>query len=184
MITYAPRAGSAPALVIEHLQGLSPGAELPTAVLAEAVDIESACLPSCLEYAVKHGMLAREKRGTRLYWRLGNGVPLPVPDDDDPPRQRVVKTEGAALPDLPRWPGLDTLPPPAPAPKKRGPKPGTGAMQLVPRCGDAVGSAVLRIALWSDGQFVIERGSERIEFTRHETQQIVGYLDRLGERIE
>lgn len=181
MINYTPRAGSAPALAIAHLQGLAPGTELTTAVLAEALDMDMTCVPSCLEYAVKHGMLAREKRDGRLYWRLGDGVPVPTPDDDDPPKQRTVKTNVVALPDLPRWPGLDNIPPPAPKPAKRGPKPQLATRPEAP-ARDA--ADLLRIALWSDGLFVIERGTERIEFTRHETQQIVGYLDRLGERIE
>jgi hypothetical protein len=39
----------------------------------------------------------------------------------------------------------------------------------------------LRLALWSDGMLVVERGGERHEYTRSETTAIVAYLERLGE---
>lgn len=42
----------------------------------------------------------------------------------------------------------------------------------------------MRIALWSDGTFEINRRGELIEFSVDETRQILRYLERLGEASE
>ncbi len=165
MIDYAPRPGSIPARVIAHLAALPAGTELATAVLADELDLDAACVPSCLEYAVKNGMLARDKRGHRIFWSLGNGevvIRESAGDaiDDDPIVQRIVSASATNMPP-------SSVRKPARSP----------SMSSVPR--------PLRVALWSDGQLQIQRGDfELILLAPDETRELVRYLERLGERVE
>lgn len=148
-MSYIPQPGTLPARVVAHLQGLPPGTELATGVLADALDVDTRGFTPNLEYAVRGGLLTREKRDGRLYWGLGTGErivreSIDGEPDDDPivqrvipasaalpaaeavkklPKQRTVpaKATGVSLVDMPAW--VAPVPAPVPEPKKRGPKP-------------------------------------------------------------
>jgi len=183
MINYAPRTGSIPARVIAHLECLPHGTELATAVLADALDLDPTSIPSCLEYAIKHGMVVREKRDGLVRWKLGAGEsaalrPDPTEPDEDPIVQRVVSAAALGLPP----PELVKKPPRKvffSAPQADLPKAPLSVAPVAHQPANDVPR--LRIALWSDGMLVVERGPERIVFARRETEQLVRYLERLGE---
>lgn len=86
-MSYTPQPGTIAAKVIEYLRTQPPGTVIASAPLLEAIghsDI-SAGLKPFVERAVAEGLIQIEKRpGDRLaYWRLGDGVPLAQPADDD-----------------------------------------------------------------------------------------------------
>ena len=160
MIEYTPR--GYPKAALDHLATLPAGTRLTSVELAAAIGLDvPAQIISCLEYAVRHGAIRKERDPDdqrRWVWSLGDGVPLPQPRDDDdedePTAARAptrTVTSPSGLPPIER-----PAPPPMPRPKK------------------------MRLALFSDGELVIERGSERISFTEPETRQICKYLDRLA----
>lgn len=121
---YVPLASSLAARAVAHLQTLDPGAVLATAPLAEALGVDSATFAAGVSVAVRYGLLKQQVRERRSYWSLGDGVSLPVPDDDEPLVQRVVEANSASLPDVPRWPGLDVDAAPITLGRpKRSPKP-------------------------------------------------------------
>ena len=203
MINYAPQSGSTPGRVVEHLRSLPPGTELTTAVLADALDLDAPCVPSCLDYAVKHGFVIRDKREGRIYWRLGDGVPLAPAEDDDPIVQRVVPAGAATtspalarkparqrrpLVDVPAWPGVMCTPGsnlPPPDPDEQGSVAKTAHVELTPVVSPGKPPKGMRVALWSDGQLQIQRSlGDVILFTVDETRHLVRYLERLGEGAE
>lgn len=174
MIVYVPQPGTIPARVIAYFQAQPAGTELSTAALADTLDLQLSSLASCLEFAVKHDVLIREKRDGRLYWRLGAGAPAaaPIDDDevdDDPFVHRIVSAATTTVPAAEaKLPKRQLRPRPTCAP-------------AVDTEASAAAAPGLRLALWSDGTLVVERSGERHEFSARETKQIVHYLERLAE---
>lgn len=190
---YTPLASSLAARAVAHLQTLEPGTVLATAPLAEALGVDSAAFAASVSVAVRYGLLKQQVRERRSYWSLGDGVSLPVPDDDEPLVQRVVEANGASLPDVPRWPGLDIDAAPITLGRpKRGPKPCAKTAHPSPTTPPPVvaspykpPTAGIRCALWSDGQLQVQRGvAEVILFSAEETRHLVHYLERMAEGAE
>lgn len=165
---YEPR--GIPKAVIDHLRTLPRGTKVPSAELAEMVGVTPPGeIHSLLDYAVRKGAIVKlrdpaDKR--RQLWMLGDGKPLErsadaEPDEPDEPRQRVLSPS-----EWMRRPPASAEPSPEAAPTER---PTRGTRR-----------PALRLALFSDGELVIERGAERVSFTEPETRQICAYLDRLA----
>jgi hypothetical protein len=74
---YIPQPGSIAARALAHLQTLPDGVEIASGPLADALGITSNIVNVSLNSAAKHGVLVRDKRHDRIYWKLGPNVPLP-----------------------------------------------------------------------------------------------------------
>lgn len=176
---YTPHPGTIAARALAHLQAQPPGTELASAVLADALDIDSASVIPCLAAAISHGVLANTKRMGLLYWRLGTGQPVTLQDRDaDAPIQRTIPATAAPKPKALQAPQPAPAPPGPTAPRRTTPKPASTAVAI------AIAQPIrttLRLAVWSDGSLAIERGSEHMHFTVDESRQIVRYLERMAE---
>ena len=157
--TYEPR--GYPAAAIAYLRSLDAGAEVASTPLAEAIDCEPNQFAACVAAAVRHGHLVKRTEGRLLVWRLGDGVPLSQPEDDELPQllQAPARRRGPGRPSsapLSRsdaW--LDKQK--APAQALRNPQ-------------------RLRVGVWSDGSVVIEQGGTRLELSAEGALELVGFL--------
>jgi hypothetical protein len=84
---YEPYSGSVPSRAIEHLRSLGEGVEIQTVPLCAAIEADPSCFVEAMKRAVETG-LVRNRRGTTLgrpwLWSIGNGKPLPLPQDFEP----------------------------------------------------------------------------------------------------
>lgn len=177
---YTPAPGSVAFRALAYLETLSPGAELLTSALAEALGTEGRNISPCMEPALAAGLVFRRQRDTHMrspfWWSLVDhgrapkidirkpAVPVAVrasiPEARD--SQQVLKATAAR-------PDATARETPAIA------SPGGGPMGAVQPA--AAGHAGLRIALWSDGTLQVQRGSaDLVLFTREEVEQLVDYL--------
>lgn len=102
--TYSPLPGTLPARALAHFDRHDIS-EIANGVLADALGTDPSSLTAGLVTPVKHGLLLREKRDGRLYWRRGDAGPNCGPSaeeevDDDPVDQRTVNAAGATPIDL------------------------------------------------------------------------------------
>lgn len=74
---YVPQADTIGGRALAHLQKLPPGTEVPSGPLADALGVNSSMINVCLDTAAKHGVMVRDKREGRIYWRLGPNAPAP-----------------------------------------------------------------------------------------------------------
>lgn len=129
---YIPQPGTIPARALAWFDDQPPNAEVTTGVLAEALGQPMASIITSLETAVQKGMLRREKRDGRLFWRRGTAIEpmlgyhgaLPVSGDvddadDDPIVQRVVSAPAA--PKNERAASTGTPPPKSKKPRGKAP---------------------------------------------------------------
>lgn len=93
---YLPQPGTIAARAVDLLHHARAGAELSSSALAEALDVDHTSITPCLRTAVRRGALHVEKRLNVNYWTLGDGTPVPLEADDDPPLQ-IVRSASAAL---------------------------------------------------------------------------------------
>lgn len=174
-MSYEPRPGSTAHRVIAHLETLPHGAEVLTSTIAMALGMQANGIPTCMEGALAAGAVFRRKRDPHLraplYWSLvnharANGHAPAASNTPEQGPQHVLKAEAAR-------PDATDRGAPAYASPGGGP---TGAGQPA-----AAGPAGMRIALWSDGQLVIDSGAPRgaVTYTADETRQIVAYLDKV-----
>jgi hypothetical protein len=166
--TYTPRAWSIPDRCIKHLAKLDKDAEISTARLAEALDVDANSLATILDPARKHGLLRATRKpqtGRVLYWSIGNGEPAPAPDDED--------GDDAPLHPAPAMPGAQarsvfdmgaSLAP---------------AGETAARGRQSTSPDALRIALWSDGTLQIQRQAGEVVLSKAETAHLIAYLDRV-----
>lgn len=109
--TYTPQPGTIAARVIAFFALRPAGFEMTTGVLADELELDSNTLTPCLATPVKHGLLVRERRDGRMYWRRGSGVsaalqaePVSLDAVDlQPPEQRVISAADAAPLEIPRF---------------------------------------------------------------------------------
>jgi hypothetical protein len=106
---YTPQPGTIPARVIKHLQTLPPGTFVSTAALSELLDIQLYSVASSLAHPRSMGVVVSrhtESNRRALEWALGDGKPLPLPDDYEPEeplhthRNHVPQRTPLALPML------------------------------------------------------------------------------------
>jgi hypothetical protein len=191
---YEPRGFVAAA--IAHLEALPTGTWLASAPLADAIGVSPASeMHSILAYAVKHGRLRKQKVDGLSRWAIGDGVPLPLPKDDeldDEDRQPPAPQRSAALA-IPMFKAFASKPaehsteeakPEVTKPSRRGtksPQSGTRPRKSGTPATDETPVGPLRIALWDDGVLDIRRGDAPAKppYSLDETRQIVRYLDRL-----
>jgi hypothetical protein len=80
---YAPAPGSVAQRAIAHLEMLPRGADLSTAVLAEAIGVQPNSLKPCLEAPLRAGMLSARQKYTHprapFFWSLASDAPVPIP---------------------------------------------------------------------------------------------------------
>jgi hypothetical protein len=98
MKPYVPQPGTIPHRVISHLKTMPPGTELSSAVLADAISQPRGIIASCLNAPRKHGALSSRMKNGLMVWRLGNGVPEPMPPDYEPDEPLVTKSAGKPNP--------------------------------------------------------------------------------------
>ena len=99
---YAPQPGTIPFRVIQYLQRLAPGASIASGPLADELDINANSITACMQPALHHGVVKRERVDGIVHWKLGDGTPLPpAPDADEDPdmRSKIVITPAAAASD-------------------------------------------------------------------------------------
>ena len=89
-MSYNPPKGTIPYRVIEFLKLQQSGSSYSSAELAEAIGHEGANISVYLKAAIEHGAIAVERRAAKgcatiklNYFSLGDGVPLPKPEDDE-----------------------------------------------------------------------------------------------------
>jgi len=193
---YTPQPGTLPARAVEHLRSLAPGAELSTAVLAEALGQPSGGMTSWLSSAVNAGLIAsRRKPGDRsLWWSLGDGVPIfrARGDDDeglDIDAAHRVSQAPAPAPSAPAAPTPRKKPCRKPVVKTA--KLTTISAQPIDR--DAYIKAIERtvpadpepaadydFGLFRSGQFIQTKGDQRIVLDRIEFESLVHFLERMA----
>lgn len=170
MKDYVPREGSTAGKALAYLRAHGETAAGP---LAEACDANAGNIGSLLEYALRNGVIALEKRDGLRYFTVGNGEPIERDKDTEildtrRPDQRKL-APGIDIDKVlhqPRKESSDSIVFKAPGPTKP---------EAVP--------APLRIALWSDGRLEIWRRhvDEPVVFKADETRELCRYLDRIVE---
>lgn len=172
-MSYKPTPGTIPHRVIEHLKTLPPGTELSTGVLADFVGQPKASMAACLNAPRSHGALRSRKHPEGyMLWSLGDGVPLPRPEDYDPnleAKQVVVPApslfeERKPRPLEPRQ-AAPEAPAPAPTPS---PTPAPSAPKAEP--------ARAKFGIYSDGTFCVQRGQDAIWLNTSETADLMRFL--------
>jgi len=83
-LSYKFQPGTLPHRAAQYLLRLQPGETVSTAAMAEALEVDGTILTTTLMTAVKHGAIAKDKIDGHLRWRMGDGTPLPLPDDYEP----------------------------------------------------------------------------------------------------
>jgi hypothetical protein len=178
-MSYEPRPGSVPDRVIAHLRTLPHGAERLSSQLADAINAPPAHVVASLEGAVNAGALFRRKKDSHVrapvYWSL---VDHQAAKGTTPPHANGAHVEPpapAAAPPAPAAP--DSIPLIAFAhERQRRPQ----LKQVERPAQTPVNATGLRIALWSDGALVIERGPHLVaSLTAEETRLLVKYLDKV-----
>lgn len=86
-MSYTPQPGTIAAKVIEYLRTQPPGTVIATAPLLEAIghsELRFGLRPF-MEASIEAGLVQAEKRpdDRLVYWRVGDGVPVVRPADDD-----------------------------------------------------------------------------------------------------
>lgn len=179
---YLPETGTSTARLVAFVHSLATDVECTTGHITEATGLDSQTVTAVAETPVKHGMIVREKVGTRWLYRRG---PTQVSDEfiransegfkpvqiDPGLRETLLSLHPISRPDLsPRM--ITNTPIVAPAMEMR------EAMRRPPRREE---TAPLTAGLWSDGRLTIERdGSEPIVFTQTETFHLIKFLAACG----
>lgn len=99
---YTPQPGTIPFRVIQYLQRLAPGTGIANAPLADELDIVANSITACMQPALHHGLVKRERIDGIIHWKLGDGTPAPAaPDADEDPEMasKIVLTSAADLRD-------------------------------------------------------------------------------------
>lgn len=178
MKPYSPQPGTIPHRVIEHLKTLPPGTELASAVLAEIIGQETRQMAACLVYPRKHGVLVmRQHEDGNHVWSLGNGMPTPPPEDNEPdePLHPVPK-----MPKKPASP-FDLRKPRTlvarDAARTRGkdPQP-VQAQAAAPVTHTEPDTNRAKYGIYSDGTFCVQRGVDAIWLTPSETEELGRFL--------
>lgn len=125
MNAYEPQPWSIPYRVIEFLKTQPPGKQFAVAVIAEHLDQRRDAILPCLEAPIKHGVIRKEKVDGIVKLSLGNGAPLPEPDDNELPVSQMITPAT-------KWGGEHPEQTPAPAtksaPKQKATKPRTARL--------------------------------------------------------
>jgi hypothetical protein len=79
MNTYIPQAGTPAARAVKFIAAMEPRARLSTGEICERLNLDSNTLSVCLASAVRHGVVAKERRGRLLFWGPGDGKPVLEP---------------------------------------------------------------------------------------------------------
>jgi hypothetical protein len=90
---YETVPGTVPHRALEWFKQQPPGTVVTTAVLGEALGVESNSFSTWLSPARKAGLLQAETRkgeGRTLYWSLGDGTPADEPEEDEDDRGTVA----------------------------------------------------------------------------------------------
>ncbi|MGN6526762.1 MAG: hypothetical protein ACTHL8_10260 [Burkholderiaceae bacterium] len=100
---YVPQPGTVAARALAWFAAQPTGTSVPTAVLADALEVDTRGLTPCLERAVVGGVLVRERVDGLWRWRM-SAAPRPAvedPVDDDPDFREVRRTIDAAAAPVP-----------------------------------------------------------------------------------
>lgn len=95
---YVPQPGTIAARAIAWFQEQGVGKSVPTAVLADALDVDPRGLTNCLGRALAAGALSRERSDGLWFWSLAiaHGADAAATPDDDPDFSEVKRTVPAA----------------------------------------------------------------------------------------
>ena len=182
---YEPKPGSLPFRVLAHLASLGPHVELSTSALAEQLNVAVGLIQPTLLAAIEHGVLFRRQKDghprSPWFWSLDeheSGVgTVPVTIDRQYPKKPMGRPPRDRAKVEPVIPVFIT---PAPAVNER-PKPEVAADSAPSERIVDGPRGKLRIALWSDGELIIERAGESMQFSADEVREIVRYLERMAE---
>lgn len=141
-MTYQTQPGTLPHKALQFLRSQPAGAEFTTAQMADAIDCDADNFALLMRRAIQAGLVTarcKPAAGKRLFWALGDGVPLPKAvdhDEDAPlPRKSAPKPRPGPLFPMPVSHGCEiptfggTFPPPVPQ--------------------------EFRAALWTDGSLIL-----------------------------
>lgn len=179
---YQPRVGSIGDRAIALLRARG---EMAVGPLASELDCDAESVRLALQYAVTLGAVVKERRDGLNRYRLGDGAPLPRDAEDGPLHATTPPAAPGSVPsnifDLAKHMPAEETEPAAPASAANGksadePAQEAAGLHVVP----PPAAAKMRIALWSDGCLVVERGGECIEFSKAEARQLVAYLDAIS----
>lgn len=189
---YQLQPGTIPARAHAHLLSLGPGAELATAVLADALDHDSTSLTAALAVPRLAGVFnvrPRPDGGRGLVWSIGAGQPVkPAIDDDedddeDAPAAPVVVTVVAEKP-VRREPKPFRREPKAPVGATKAPVTATkpARAETPPTLSPAsplvrtrTWDASLRYFEWPTGEIHVEKAGQVITFERDEFRLLMGF---------
>lgn len=158
--TYIPQPGTIPARALAYFQAQPPGHTLSSAVLADELDVNRNGMKAVLAHALLGGALKCEKREGLNFYSLGDGQRLPRDIDDE---ELVTPSVVAAM---------------ARKARRKVDRPARSAVVSADKPKE---DRPLRVALWSDGRLLIERGQQQMELSPDETRQLVAYLERMVE---
>jgi hypothetical protein len=186
--TYTPQPGTIPHRVIAWLQRQPVGSDFSTAEIADALNIEisGGSLSPFMQGAVKAGVVSTRKDGRLIRWSLGDGKPLPEPEDrelDEPlSKAPAIPADPSKwrLPFSPATPTSPKLEPELRAKRKSKPDLASYVAAIDERHPpDPVAQEQgMCIALWSTGTLEIRRaGADTITLTAEETKQLLHYLE-------
>lgn len=176
-MSYTPQPGTIPHRVIEFLKQQPRGVEFSSAHLAEAIGHDGASIAIYLAAALEHGVLKGEKRvpplgGQKTYfWSLGDGTPLPKPDDYVP--DEPLKPRNASMPAAPA--PAPAAPPAAADTVVKRKEPDSAAPEPVPP--SPAGSAVF--GWFSDGSMTIRNSGQEMALSPAATHDLVKFIDRV-----
>lgn len=116
MKDYKPKAGTVAERVISWLRLRPQGYKCSTAVLASELDLFVSHIQPSLVLAVRHDLLKMKMEDGLLYFSLGDGKPLPLPEGQykvyepggttKPTLKPTIKTKSKPLAALPTLPPL------------------------------------------------------------------------------
>jgi hypothetical protein len=207
MNTYTPLPGSVAERAYEYLRRHI-GEWIPNAQMTEAFNCDGSSIIQSLRTALDRKLIERRNEGRLVVWRMPKVACAPGEEpDDEPPMQRTVPAPArdpaltggllrvrSAFDLAPRLAGMPPLEdddgecrnldaPPLLAAAPSVPKPRLTASEVLARqtrTQQPGPAPSLRIALWSDGELVIDRCGDVVRFDRNETRAIVNYLERLA----
>lgn len=151
--TYIPQPGTIPFRAIEALKLMEVGSEVPTAVMLELLGHPKdwAGLTTCLSPAVEAGLISRRMEGRRIYWSLGDGVPLNA-WGDEPAAAEQAPSDGHAAEFV--------------------------AGDQVPPAEDAAEDLGCEFAFTSTGRLLIDCEGKSVALSKHQADYLMAYLDQ------
>lgn len=181
MKPYIPQPGTIPHKVIEHLKALPAGTEMSTAVLADVIGQPRNSMAACLNSPRNNGALkSRRAENGVFFWSLGDGNPLPPPEDHEP--DEPLRRPAPAV--VPKPASPFDLRQPRPIKPRDTPAPASQAEPVIHRSEPAPALAPApagdraKFGVYSDNTFCIQRGTDAIWLEPEEFQELAEFIGK------